>query len=94
MICLLIYLRRKISSINGHRVLQITWQGLLAGGVMAVVLVIWMNATALTSLAIQAVGGILLGGLVYGFVLWMFKVPELTILKTSIQRRLLALTNR
>jgi formate/nitrite transporter FocA (FNT family) len=94
MVWLLVYLRRKITSIQGERVLQITWRGLLAGGLMAVGLLIWMNVTSLTSVAIQAVGGILLGGLVYGFVLWVLKVPELTIIKTSIQRRLLALTNR
>jgi len=94
MVWLLVYLRRKITSIQGERVLQITWQGFLAGAVMAAGLLIWLNTLALTSVALQAVGGILLGGLVYVFVLWVLKVPELAILKTSIQRRLIALTNR
>jgi putative peptidoglycan lipid II flippase len=84
---LLIFLRRKIHTLQGKRILQLVWQAVLAGAVMAAALVLWIKSLSVFSTAIQALGGILLGGLVYGIILLLLKVPELLSLKSALLRR-------
>ena len=88
MLGLVILMRKRLKGINGLDILK----GLApaAGGtlVMSLVIVAWMYVSAAQNPWIIGVGGIILGGIVYGVCMLAFRVPELSSLLGSIQRRL------
>jgi NhaP-type Na+/H+ or K+/H+ antiporter len=59
----------------------------LAGGSMALVLVFWMRLQASTPVVIQALGGIVLGALVYWITALLLRVEESRRLAKLLLRR-------
>jgi putative peptidoglycan lipid II flippase len=84
---LMFLMRRRLSGIEGHNVLNGTWKALLAGGCMSAALFGWINLTSSASAWLIALGGIAIGGLVYGLVLLILRTPELTLVLKFIKQK-------
>ncbi len=86
MSALFILMRRKLKGINGTEI----GSGLIYAVVgtlgMSLVLLLWLELKSLVW--IQGIGGVVLGGLVYGFAIWALRVPELSSVIAAISRRL------
>lgn len=74
---LLALLRKRLDGLDGRRILNGFTQALLAALVMTGALAGWLELTQGWSFAIQVLGGVLLGGGVYGLVVWILRVPEI-----------------
>lgn len=88
MVGLLALLRKRLIRLEGSRILQLTWQSLLGGGVMAIFLWGWLSVTISQPFWLQVIGGVILGGSLYIGSIWLLKVPELYSFATSIKRRI------
>ena len=88
MVALLVLMRKRLGGIQGHQILQVLWAAALGTSLMAFTLWAWSTQTG--SLAPwQIVGvGILIGGLVYGVILIVLKVPEIEGLIKAIRSKL------
>ncbi len=84
---LLIFMRQRLSGLEGRRVLNGLLQAIIAAGVMALVLWGWLRFTAGTSAWVTALGGIAVGMLVYVLMLVILRVPELKLAWGGIKRR-------
>ena len=73
---LLFFMRRRLMGIEGRRVFAGFAQALCAGGVMALALWGWLGVTKASSSWLTALGGIVIGGLAYGLMLFLLRVPE------------------
>lgn len=73
---LLVLLRRKAGGLGGRRVLAALGQSGLAVAGMALALVGWLNLTAGHSAWLVALGGVALGGAIYGLLLAIQRVDE------------------
>jgi putative peptidoglycan lipid II flippase len=87
MIALLVIMRRRLSGLEGRRVLQAAVQAALGTLLMALVLWGWLSWTGDRPAWITALGGVLLGGLVYGAAIWVVRVPEARLLVDWVMRR-------
>lgn len=91
---LLFFMRRRLSGLEGKRVLTGLSQALLGGGVMSFALWGWMHLvdgfsqSPMAVAALTSLGGIMIGIIVYGFSLYLIKVPELSLILKEIRRRL------
>ena len=74
---LLFFMRRKLSGLEGSKVLNGIAKALAAGGLMSLALWGWMSLTADLSVWVVALGGVAIGILVYIMGLWILRVPEL-----------------
>jgi putative peptidoglycan lipid II flippase len=94
MIALLFVMRRRLGGLEGRRV----WSGLArataGGAIMALVLWGWIDRTSGGSAWLVALGGILLGGGVYGSLLLLLRVPEARALAGAVNRRILTFLKR
>jgi putative peptidoglycan lipid II flippase len=81
-------MRRRLSGIDGHRVFQGAWQAFLGAGVMGLALWVWLDLAGQAPSWILGLGGVLVGGLIYGFMLKILRVEELQSLIEIIHRRL------
>jgi putative peptidoglycan lipid II flippase len=79
---LLFFMRRKLSGLEGSKVLDGVVKALAAGGMMSLALWGWLELTALLSIWMVALGGVAIGILVYVVGLFILRVPEL---KTVLQ---------
>lgn len=76
MIGLLALMRRRLNGLHGQAILQLTLQAGLATLAMGGALWLWLAASPALSLPLVALGGVLLGGLVYGLLLILLPVRE------------------
>jgi putative peptidoglycan lipid II flippase len=74
---LLIFMRRKLSGLEGRKVLDGVVKALAAGGMMSLALWGWLALTALLSIWLVALGGVAIGILVYVVGLFILRVPEI-----------------
>jgi putative peptidoglycan lipid II flippase len=88
MVGLLIFMRRRLDGLHGDRVLRGVGQSVIAALVMGLVLWIWLALTPGRSAWLVAGGGILVGGLAYGFCVWVMGVEEVRQLTGSLLSRL------
>ena len=89
MAALLVSMRRRLSGLEGRRLVSGVTQALLAGGVMSLALWGWLTLTRGSSVWLVALGGVAVGSLVYGLMLVVLRVPETKMLYASIKKRLL-----
>ncbi len=87
-ILLMILIRRKLAGLGGKAVADAVWKGALAAAVMGVAVVLWRSINAGYSALIIVTGGMVIGGLIYGFLLLLLRVPEIRTLITAIKTRL------
>jgi putative peptidoglycan lipid II flippase len=90
---LLIFMRRRLTGLEGRHVLNGLVKALAAAGVMALALWGWMRATAGAPAWLVALGGMLVGVLVYVLMLALLRVPELKLAWITVKRRLLKRTS-
>ena len=96
---LLIIMRRRLSGLEGSRTLKGVLHALLAGGGMALALWGWQRLAgsfALSSVQtawVTALGGIVVGVLVYGLILMALRTPELRMVFSALKRRFIHKTN-
>ncbi|MDO9120828.1 MAG: hypothetical protein Q7U31_03505, partial [Anaerolineaceae bacterium] len=74
---LLFFMRRKLSGLEGSKVLDGVVKALAAGGMMSLALWGWLELTALLSIWMVALGGVAIGILVYVVGLFILRVPEI-----------------
>jgi putative peptidoglycan lipid II flippase len=86
-IALLVFMRRRLSGLEGRRILVGSAQAGLATLAMSVGLVLWLGMMAAQPVWLLAVGGILLGGVVYAMVILSLRVPEAGELLAYVSRR-------
>jgi putative peptidoglycan lipid II flippase len=77
MIVLLILMRKRLEGLEGRRLLAGVVQAGLAVAIMGVALAGWLAISAELRIWVVVLGGVLVGGLVYGAVLFLLRVPEL-----------------
>ncbi len=87
-ITLLVLLRRKAGGLGGRRVLAALGQGGLAVAGMGLALAGWLNLTAGRAAWLVALGGVALGGAVYGLLLTAQRVDEVRWAFGLIRRKL------
>ncbi len=85
---LFIFMRRRLNGIEGSSLARGFAACAIASLGMGIGLWLWMRATGAMSLWVVTLGGIALGGLVYGIGVILLKVPEVQILLSAIARRL------
>lgn len=91
---LLFVMRKRLSGLGGGHVLKGLFYALVAGGLMALALWGWIRLTAQWTISrglsnwVVALGGIAVGGLVYGLSLVLLRVPEIKQVFEGIKRRL------
>lgn len=86
MAALFILMRRRLKGLDGVNVWRGFAQAALGTLGMSLILVIWSRAEG--SVWIAGLGGVALGGTVYGLAMWALKVPELTAVINGLARRL------
>jgi putative peptidoglycan lipid II flippase len=75
---LLFFMRRRLSGLDGGRVLNGLWKALAAGGAMTAALWGWVLVTSKSGSWLITLGGIAAGVLVYGLVLIILRTPEIS----------------
>jgi len=85
---LLYLMSRRLNGLQGRRVWIGFMQAGLAGLLMAAGVWLWMAQTSQRSAWLVAGGGIALGAVVYGLLLWLMRVPEVNELTQAVRRRL------
>jgi len=75
---LLFFMRRRLSGLEGGRVLNGLWKALAAGGAMTATLWAWVLVTSKSGSWLITLGGIAAGALVYGVVLLLLRTPEIS----------------
>ncbi len=75
-IVLWVLMRHRLEGIEGGRVFQGVWQATLGAGVMGLALWVWLNQTDAVSAWMVGLGGVLIGGVVYGAMLLILQVDE------------------
>jgi len=88
MCALLVFMRRRLSGLEGKNVLNGLYKALAATGVMALALWGWMRVTMGLSAWLVALGGMVAGVLVYGVMLAILRVPELKMACNGIKGKL------
>lgn len=85
---LIFLIRRKLDGLLGAKILNAFWVAATGSFVMAAVIWGFSTMTVTSSIWIQALGAILLGGSAYGLCLIVLKVGEVNQLISAIKRRL------
>jgi len=89
-VVLWVFMRRRLEGIQGSRIFQGAWQALLGAGGMGLALWVWLSQAGGMPALIVGVGGVLIGGIVYGVILLVLRVDEarslMTILRRTINR--------
>jgi len=86
---LLFFMRRRLSGLEGGRVLNGLWKTIAAGGAMTAVLWGWVLATSEAGSWLITLGGIAIGALVYGVVLILLRTPEINKAIEFLKRKLI-----
>ena len=85
---LLYLMRRRLNGIRGRQVLIGLGQASLAGLVMGGGVWLWLAQTAQRSAWLVAAGGVAIGGMCYGVLVLLMRVPEVSELTQIVRRRL------
>jgi putative peptidoglycan lipid II flippase len=88
MLALLFIIRRRLGGLENRNLLAAAAQALIAALLMSLALWKWISLTAGRPAWQVVTGGILIGGLVYGFSGWILRIRELRTLLTGLSRRL------
>jgi putative peptidoglycan lipid II flippase len=88
MIALWVLMRRRLGGLHGRSIITAAVQAGVAGLVMGVVLYFWLELTAGLSVWIVALGGVILGGLVFVLCALGLKIPEVRSGFSLVARRL------
>lgn len=86
-VTLFLLMRRRLNGIHGVDVAKGFLAAAIAVGVMSAALVGWMQLRTGHGAALTALGGILLGGAVYGIIIVLLRIPEVKSLLGFIKRR-------
>jgi putative peptidoglycan lipid II flippase len=84
---LLVFMHRRMVWLEGRRILKGTAQAVLAAGIMGLVIWGWLGLTSELPAWLVGVGGVFIGGLVYGLIILAFKVPEVQSVYHLLRRR-------
>ena len=87
--CLYILMRRRLGGLEGKHILKGTTQAILATVIMMLVLWIWLGITSAQPVWLVGLGGILVGGAVYGLCMLILRVPEALAVMAFLKRRLI-----
>jgi hypothetical protein len=85
---LLYLMRRRLSSLEGRRILAGSLQAGAASLGMGLVIWIWLGLASSWPVWLTLAGGMALGFGVYALGIWLLKVPELGELRRALQARL------
>ena len=88
MVGLIILMRQRLNGIDGLAILKGLAPAAAGSALMSLAIIIWMNATSAQNPWLVGVGGIILGGIVYGVMMIVLRVPELVSLFSALQRRI------
>jgi putative peptidoglycan lipid II flippase len=88
MVALLWLMRRRLAGLESRYVLGGTGKSVLATAAMSAALWWWLGFTAGSSVWLVALGGIALGGAVYGGLMWLLRVEEVGALLGYAKRRM------
>lgn len=86
---LFIFMRKRLNGIEGRSIADGAWRVGLAGLGMGIGLWLWVQATGGMNRWLVALGGIVLGGGLYGLGVTLFKVPEIQMVTQALKRRLM-----
>ncbi|NMB55899.1 MAG: murein biosynthesis integral membrane protein MurJ [Leptolinea sp.] len=86
---LLIIMRHRLNGLQGNVILDAVWKGLTACLAMGGALYFWLVWSASRSIWLITLGGLFLGAAIYGVILVIFRIKEVTILWKAISRRIL-----
>lgn len=92
-ITLFVLIRRRLGGLHTSGILRVLIKSTIAGGVMSLGLYLWATKIPTNSTLIIGAGGVLIGGLIYGIVIYLLKVPDIAILTRSLQNRLRRIKN-
>ena len=83
-----VLMRRRLQGIGGKQILWGAGQAILGAVAMGTVLWMWLNRAGALPAWVIGLGGVLIGGMVYGLMLLFLRVPEIQSLLGMIRRRL------
>jgi peptidoglycan biosynthesis protein MviN/MurJ (putative lipid II flippase) len=87
-VCLFILMRRKLRGLEGNRILKGAIQALGATLIMSLLLWGWLGVTNSQRVWLVGVGGVLLGGIVYGICMLLLRVPEAELVLNFVVQKL------
>lgn len=85
---LFLLMRKRLGGIHGAQILRGAGAALAGTAALVLALVYWLKGTLPLPVAVSALGGVALGGLAYGILLLLLRVPEVTGLLSAVRRRL------
>jgi putative peptidoglycan lipid II flippase len=86
---LFIFMRRRLHGIEGNHILRGFTTSAVAALGMGIGLWLWIQSTDSLARWIVTLGGVVIGGMIYGIAVVLLRVPEIQILKGVITRRLI-----
>lgn len=87
-IALFVFMRRRLNGIEGKSIWDGAWRIGLAGFGMAIGLVVWIQLTGSLSRWVVALGGVVIGGVIYLLGVVILKVPEIKMLARAVRNRI------
>jgi putative peptidoglycan lipid II flippase len=85
---LFLLMRRRLNGIHGLHIAKGFATALLGTLGLCIALVFWLKASSFLPVSVVALGGVAIGGLAYGMVMLILRVPEVTMVLNSIKQRL------
>ena len=86
-ILLMILMRKRLNGLNGKNIAQGFWQASLSALGMGIALLWWRENQAESSAWIIALGGLVIGGIVYLLGVWILKVREVQDIFAFVQKK-------
>ncbi len=80
-------MRRRLNGINGEVIATGFGKSAMAALGMALALMVWMQAGVSPNRWVEGLGGVTIGGLVYGLSVWFLKVPEIEMVMGVVKRK-------
>jgi xanthine/uracil permease len=81
-------MRKRLNGIHGAEIAKGFGAAALGTLGLSAALIFWMQAAGSAPAALTALGGVAVGGIIYGLVLLLLRVPEIHSLLTVVKRRL------
>jgi putative peptidoglycan lipid II flippase len=85
---LLVLMRKRLNGIHGSLIAKGVGIAILGTLATGAALIFWLQVMKFHSAAVTALGGVAVGGTVYGLVLILLRVPEVRSLFQAVNRRL------
>jgi putative peptidoglycan lipid II flippase len=85
---LYVLMRRRLGGLEGKHILKGSTQAILATMVMGMVLWVWLGLTTVQPVWLVGLGGVLVGGAVYGICVLLLRVPEAQSIAGFLKRKL------